>query len=142
VGRGVPDPRKQRKVYPIDPIVAHLAARRSPGSTEPATSQLAEAALATAIFRAVEGDAADRFGRPGHLFFFKSPNGAEVDFVVQPGPFAAEAKYTDTPFSVGARAMVANFGGGLVLSRGAIDVSRDTPTIPASVFAWLLDQPW
>jgi len=57
---GIPDVRKQRKVYPIDPFLARLPARHTPGAFEPDASRLAEAALAAAIFRAVEGDAVDR----------------------------------------------------------------------------------
>ncbi len=78
---GVPDVRKQRKVYPIDPLVVRLPARRSPEANEPATSQLAEAALGVAIFRAVEGDALDRFGRPGHLFCYRTSGGGEWNLI-------------------------------------------------------------
>ncbi|MBI4321617.1 MAG: ATP-binding protein [Chloroflexi bacterium] len=137
---GVPDVRKQRKVYPIDPFIAHLPARRLPGAYEPGLSQLAEAALAVALFRAVEGDAVDRFGRPGHLFFYRTPGGGEVDFVVLPGPRAAESKYIDTASTREARAIVSNFGGGLLLTRSAIDLRQGVTILPAALFAWLLDQ--
>ena len=137
---GVPDMRKQRKVYPIDPFIAHLPARRSPGAIDPTISQMAEAALAAAIFRAVQGDTIDHFGRSGHLFFYRTSSGGEVDFVALPGPWAAESKYIDTPSTREARAMVANFGGGLLLTRGAIDLSPGVTIIPAALFAWLLDQ--
>ena len=137
---GVPDVRKQRKVYPIDPFLAYLPARRSPGAYEPAISQVAEAALGVAIFRAVEGEAIDRFGRPGHLFFYRTSSGGEVDFVVLPVPRAAESKYVDSPSTREARAMVANFDGGLLLTRGAIDLRPGVTIIPAALFAWLLDQ--
>lgn len=137
---GVPDVRKQRKVYPVDPFLARLSSRRSPGAREPTASQLAESALAVAIFRAVEGEAVDRFGRPGHLFFLRTSSGGEVDFVVLPGPRAAESKYIDSPSTRETRAMVANFGGGLLLTRGAIDLRPEVTIIPAAIFFWLLDQ--
>ena len=137
---GVADIRKQRKVYPIDPFLARLPARRSPGAYEPDASRLAEAALAVAIFRSIEGDAVDRFGQPSKLFFYRTPNGTEVDFVVPPVPRAAESKYVDAPSTRAAQAMVANFGGGLLLTRGAIDLQPDVTVIPAALFAWLLDQ--
>jgi hypothetical protein len=41
------------------------------------------------------------------------------------------------------KAMIANFGGGLLLTRGAIDLEQHVPrvtVIPAAVFTWLLDQ--
>lgn len=138
---GVPDVRRQRKVYPIDPVIARLPARRSPGAIEPEASQVAEAALATSIFRAVEGSPVDRFGQPGRLFWYRTSSGGEVDFVVLPGPRAAESKYVDAPSTREARAMVANFGGGLLLTRGAIDLRAGVTILPAAVFAWLLDQP-
>jgi len=137
---GVPDVRKQRKAYPTDPFLARLPARRSPGAYEPDASRLAEAALAAAIFRSVEGDAVDRFGRPGRLFFYRTPNGTEVDFVVPPGPRAAESKYVDEASTRAGRAMVVNFGGGLLLTRSAIDLRPGVTTMPAALFAWLLDQ--
>ena len=137
---GVPDVRKQRKVYPIDPLIVRLPARRSPGAFEPSISQVAEATLAVAIFRAVEGDAIDRFGRPGQLFFHRTSGGGEVDFVVLPGPLAAESKYIDSASTREARAMVSNFGGGLLLTRSAIDLRPGVTIVPAALFAWLLDQ--
>lgn len=103
-------------------------------------SQVAEAALAVAMFRAVEGDAIDRIDRPGHLFFHRTSSGGEVDFVVLSGSRAAESKYVDTPSTRAARAMVASFGGGLLLTRTAIDLRPGVTIIPAALFAWLLDQ--
>lgn len=137
---GVPDVRKQRKVYPIDPFLARLPARRAAGAYEPDTSRLAESALALAIFRAIEGDAVDRFGRAGNLFFYRTAAGGEVDFLVLPGPRAAESKYIDAASTREASALVASFGGGLLLTRGAIDLRQDVTILPASLFAWLLDQ--
>jgi predicted AAA+ superfamily ATPase len=149
---GVPDVRRQRKVYPVDPFLAHLPSRRARGAYDPEPSRLAEAALAAAIFRAVEGDAVDRFGEPEGLFYFRSASGTEVDFVVPtfdgttPGAgraYAAESKYVDAVTANDSKAMLANFGGGLLLTRGAIDLEQHMPdvkVIPAALFAWLLDQ--
>lgn len=150
---GVPDIRRQRKIYPIDPFLARLPARRAPGAFDPEPSRLAEAALAAAIFRAVGGDAIDRFGEPGHLFYYRSPRGAEVDFIVpsfgvgpehERGAYAAESKYVDAVTVNDSKAMVVNFGGGLLVTRGAIDLEQQTPgvtVLPAGLFTWLLDQP-
>ena len=137
---GVPDMRAQRKVYPIDPFLARLPARRSPGAYEPDASRLAEAALATAIFRAVEGDAVDRFSQPERLFFYRTSASAEVDYLVLPGPRAAEAKYVDSASRRESLAMVNRFGGGLLLTRGVIDIQPEVTIIPAALFAWLLAQ--
>ncbi len=140
---GVADLRKQRKVYPIDPFIAHLPSRHSPEAQDPDFSRLAEAALASAIFRSVEGDAVDRFGQPSRLFYYRSPRGGaggEVDFVVIPGRRAAESKYVDTVSRAEARALVANYGGGLVLTRGGLDLAVAPLFLPAALFAWLLSQ--
>ena len=141
---GVADLRKQRKIYPIDPLIARLPRRHSPDAFEPEQSRLAEAALAIAIYRAVEGQAADRFGEPSRLFYYRSSQGAEVDFVVLPGRRAAESKYVDSATLREARAMTASFGGGLLLTRSAFDLGLDplagVVAIPAAIFAWLLAQ--
>ncbi len=39
-----------------------------------------------------------------------------------------------------ARAMVTNFGGGLLLTRSALDLQAGVTIIPAAIFTWLLDQ--
>lgn len=136
----VADVRRQRKAYPIDPVLAHLPARISLGALEPHASKLAEAAVAVALFRSVEGNAIDRFGRPHRLFFYRTSNGTEVDFIVPPGPRALEVKYVDSPTSRDAAAMVSNFGGGLLLTRSAVDIKPGVTVIPTALFAWLLEQ--
>jgi predicted AAA+ superfamily ATPase len=137
---GLPDLRKQRKLYPLDPFLAQLPSRLSMGAYEPDQTRLAEAALAAAIFRSVEGDVVDRFGQPGRVYFYRSGKGAEVDFVVPAGPYAAEAKYIDRASVGEARAMVANFGGGLLLTRSAIDIQPGVTILPAAIFAWLIEE--
>lgn len=137
---GVPDIRSQRKAYPIDPLIGHLPVRLAPAAYEPDASRLAEAALATGLFRSVEGHAVDRFGRPDRLFFYRTRNGTEVDFIALPGPKAAESKYVDVPTKREASAMMANFGGGLMLTRGAIDIQPIVTIVPAALFLWLLEQ--
>ncbi len=141
---GVADLRRQRKVYPIDPFLARLPARLSPDAFEPEPSRLAEAALATAIFRSLEGNAVDRFGEPSRLFYYRSRQGAEVDLLVLPERRVAESKYVDTASLRETRAMTANFVGGLLLTRSAVDFKLDLQgnvvALPAAVFAWLLDQ--
>lgn len=145
---GVPDVRRQRKVYPADPLLARLPSRLSAGAFDPDASRLAEAAIAGAVFRAVEPDAAERFGAPRRLYYYRSQNGAEVDLIVPPvarggAPRALETKYVDAVTAKGSRAMVASFGGGLLVTRGAVDLDQrvqGVTVIPAGIFAWLLDQ--
>ena len=95
----------------------------------------------------------DRFGEPEHLFYYRSASGAEVDFVVpafesgsgqERSTYAAESKYVDAVTGNDSKAIAVNFGGGLLLTRGAIDLQRQGPgitTLPAALFTWLLDQP-
>lgn len=137
---GVPDLRKQRKVYPTDPFLARLPARRSPGVYEPDAGRLAEAALAAAIFRSVEDATIDRFRPASAVLLPSQPGGGEVDFVVLPGPRAAESKHTDAASTREARAMVASFGGGLLLTRSEVDLRPGVTVVPAALFCWLLDQ--
>ena len=63
-----------------------------------------------------------------------------MDYVVFPGPFAAEAKYVDTASTGDARPMLAKYGSGLMLTRSGIALDPRLTVIPAGVFAWLLDQ--
>lgn len=137
---GVPDVKSLRKVYPADPVVARLASWHSPGAGEPDLPKLAESALALAIFRSVEANAVERFHRPDHLFYYRSPSGAEIDFLVSPSRRVAESKYIDTADRRELRAMLANFGEGLLLTRSAVDIQAPGTILPAAVFAWLLDQ--
>ena len=138
---GAPDLRKQRKVYPIDPLVAWLPSRLSAAVAAPDLSQLSEAVLAGALLRAVEGPATGTFGRPHRMFVYRSPSGGEVDFHLTPAGHALESKYIDTASTGDARALLANFRGGLLLTRSAVELQAGFTVLPASVFAWLLDQP-
>lgn len=137
---GVPDLRRQRKVYPIDPALAALPSRLSAEARPPELSQLAEAVLATDLSRAVEGQAIDELAHPSHLFFYRSDRGGEVDFVVFPGPLAAESKYVDVPAVGEARALLAKYGAGIMLTRSAFELSDRLAILPAGLFAWLLAQ--
>lgn len=137
---GVPVPQAQRKVYPIDPAIAALPSLLAGEVASPELSHLSEAVLATALFRATEGNGVDRFACPSRLFFYRSDHQGEVDFVVFPGPLAAEAKYVDAAARGEARSMLAKYGSGLLLTRSGIDLDPQLTIIPAGIFAWLLDQ--
>lgn len=137
--RGLPSPARQRKVYPVDPVVTLLPARLVSDAFGPELTQLAEAALAIALFRAVEGDRVDAFAQPERVFLFRRETGAEVDFLVLPDR-PAESKYSDAVTRREAQSMLANFKRGLLLSRGHADVREPVPIIPSAIFAWLLAQ--
>ncbi|MFN8526849.1 MAG: ATP-binding protein [Chloroflexota bacterium] len=137
---GRPDTRRQRKAYPVDPLVIRVASHRLASDREVPLSQMAEAAIGTAIFRSLEEHQTDRFERPSRLFFYRTSSGGEVDFMVQPGRRAVESKYVDSPTTRESRAMVANFDGGLLLTRAAVDLDPRVTIIPASIFCWLLRQ--
>jgi uncharacterized protein len=137
---GLPDVRSQRKAYPIDPLIALLPGRHDAGAFVPESSRLAELVIATSLFRAVEGTALDRFNRPTRIFFYRTQNGTEVDFIVPPVPHAVESKYVDRVTVRHSAAMVANFGGGLLLTRSAVDIVPAVTVLPAAIFTWLLEQ--
>lgn len=110
-------------------------------TVEPAVSRLAEAVLAVALYRSLEGGAADRLGQPGRLFFYRATDRAEIDFLALPQRLAAEAKYVDTASTRETHAMAAHCGGGLLLTHSAIDLQPGVTILPTAVFTWLLDQP-
>lgn len=138
--KGVPDVNSLRKIYPIDPAIAHLPSRYAPGVGAPDETKLAEAVLAMTIFRSVEGNAIDRFCQPGRLFYFRSANDTEIDYLVLPDRKAAESKYIETPDRRELQGLLANFGEGLLLTHSAVDIVPNGTILPAAVFAWLLEQ--
>ncbi|HZR00386.1 MAG TPA: hypothetical protein VFC93_16410 [Chloroflexota bacterium] len=117
-------------------LPSRLAAEARP----PGLSQPAEAAIAAAPLRTVEGRATDGFARPNWPFVCRSGRGGEVDVVVFPGPLAAESTCVDAA-AVGdaCAARQARLGH----PAGAVGVrslgTRGVP--PGWPFAWLLDQP-
>ena len=50
------------------------------------------------------------------------------------------SKYIDHSPTREVKAMVARFGHGLLLTRGAIDLDPAVTVIPAALFCWLLEQ--
>jgi predicted AAA+ superfamily ATPase len=139
---GAPDLNSMRKFYLTDPVLTLLPRNAAPAIPGPHITQLAEAAAAMAFFRATEGDAVDRFHRPLQVFYHTTKQNTEIDFRVLPADKVADSKYVDSPDHREARAMVANFGHGLLLTRTALDLDHEHAMIlPASVFAWLLRQP-
>jgi hypothetical protein len=83
----------------------------------------------------------DRYGEPGRLFFYRGPSGTEIELLVPPFNAGAESQGRATVAEF--RAMAVNFNGGLVLTRGAIDLEQQVPgvtVLPAGLFTWLSDQ--
>ena len=137
---GIADINSLRKIYPIDPIIAWLSSRQAAGIDSPNLTHLAEAAAAMGLLRTRERNSVDGLRGPKQLFYFRSPNRAEIDFLILPERMAIESKYIDTPDRRELRAMQDNFGDGLLLTRSAVDLQPGGSILPVSVFCWLLDQ--
>ncbi len=135
---GVPEVAKQRKLYPTDPIIARLANLRYGDLRCPSNYQLVEAAAAIAIMRATQGDAIDDFSQPARLFYYRTTANREVDFLVLPQRHAAEAKFIERNDRRELKAMMSNFGDGILLTRNAVDLQSPGTILPAAIFLWLL----
>lgn len=137
---GVPDVARQRKVYLTDPALAALLETLASDAEKVRTGQHAQMVVAAALFRATNGNEVDRFRDPDRLFHFTSRQGSEIDFLVIPERIVVASKYVDTVDRRDGRAMLDNFGGGLVVTRTAIELDGPLTFVPASIFCWLLEQ--
>jgi predicted AAA+ superfamily ATPase len=72
--------RRPRKLYLGDPALASIPAAL--GGPMPSDGGLVENALATALLRHTERDALERFSHPEHLYYWRSSDGREIDFLV------------------------------------------------------------
>lgn len=133
-------PRKEKKLYPADPLLAHLPAQILPGLVPPDETTLAEAALAMALFRAREVQLQEAFSVPRSLFYWKSSSGKEVDFLSgqrQP-QVPVESKYARRVTGQDRLTIRNVFQRGLIASRETLDLDDPVRVIPAPIILALL----
>lgn len=137
--RGGPMLRAQKKLYPVDPLVAGLPARIA-GGAFPSPAALVEALVVTTLFRASELEGAEEFFVPRSVFYWRSAAGGEVDVVCGRGPsrVGVEVKYADRVDERELLTLKRSFGKGVVVTRGLLATEgTSVPRIPAALFAWL-----
>lgn len=148
LSRGAVAPKKNIKLYPVDPLLVQLPRAMLRSTRLPDTPALVESVLALALFRAAELDLMEAFNVPRALYYWRSERASaerEVDFLLDPtgARLAFESKYEHVVLGSDAATLRRVFGGGtlfthheLRLPTGAGDdtVAR----IPAALALWLL----
>jgi hypothetical protein len=128
--------RRPRKLFLGDPALAAIPAAMG-GPTAP-EGALVENALAIALLRAAEPDALDRYSHPDRLFYWRSADGREIDFVLSDPPLAVESKYAQRATGKDYESITKAFGRGVMVSRRDLDLERPVVTIPAGVLLALI----
>jgi len=129
--------RRPRKLYLGDPALAAIPAAL--GGPTPSEGSLVENAIAIALLRDVERDALERFSHPDRLFYWRSSDGREIDFLVTGDqPLTIESKYVERPSGKDYESIVKAFGRGVMVSRREVETDRSVLTVPAGVLLALL----
>jgi len=144
---GQPLPGAQYKLYLVDPILAWMPSRTSPGLPEPDFTQLTESVLAVALARRLDEITEGRWADGDTVGYCRSASGAEFDFapvrVATPaGPTLTtpiESKWVDTGWLGEARAINSKYGHGILATKSILDLEHDVWAIPASLVALLLE---
>lgn len=138
--RGGFEPRKQRKVYFLDPLFAdvHTAAASGPRTAPP--DGILEGIVASTLFRSASEHLTQSDPTLGSIGYWRSSDGREIDFVVDDP--ASEARRIpvevkgDASAGIGAAvsAMRRTFKRGIVVTRTVFDPRDDILIVPAPVF--------
>ena len=128
--------RRPRKLYLGDPALAAIPGVL--GGPAPSEGALVENALAIALLRA-DRSALEGFAHPDHLYYWRSADGREVDFLVtEPALVAVESKYAAHRTGKDYESMTKAFGRGIMVSRRDVELDREVLTVPAGVLLALL----
>ncbi|HXC25892.1 MAG TPA: ATP-binding protein [Gemmatimonadaceae bacterium] len=136
-------PRRQRKVYFMDPLFGLIAPALIPGARRPPDDGVAENLVATALFRSAARALVQADAVPGAVAYWRSSNDRELDFVVprtrgkrgHHGRIPIEVKGdAEARISQARLAIQRAFGEGVVVSRTKYAWASDVPTIPLAVF--------
>ncbi len=148
LSKGMVAPKKNIKLYPVDPLLMQLPRAMLRSTRVPDVSALVEAVLALALFRAAELDLMEAFHVPRTLFYWRSERSSaerEVDFLLDPtgARLAFESKYERSVQGFDAATLRRVFGGGTLFTREELRLpggaEEDTVArIPAALALWLL----
>lgn len=132
--------KKAKKLYPTDPLLAHLPQRILPGVLTLDEAALTEAVLAMALFRTREAHLQEAFSVPQSLFYWRSASGNEIDFLSgKPArSVPVESKYAGRVTGQDRLAIRNKFQRGLVASRETLDLDDSVRVIPTPVVLALL----
>ena len=145
VGGGF-EPRKQRKIYFIDPLLGHVPAALSPGARRPDEDGMLEGLVAAGLFRSSIDYATQAEPLPGAFGCWRSTRGRELDFVLPSSRggkgqdrMAVEVKGDGAADIHGAVLSIRRtFGHGMVVTRTRFEPDADIPLIPVPVLLAVL----
>lgn len=132
-------PRKQKKLYFVDPAAARLPRMLLGGMPLPLPA-VVENLVAVALYRTAEQSPVEAFATPQRVFYWRSTSGREVDFVVRLADriVPVEVKYQTSISGYDREAVRRAFGNGILLTRAELDLSGPVRTLPAALFLWML----
>jgi len=133
------------KIYVADPLLAQLPAAVLGTKAVPDITNLAEAAVAIAIFRAHESDLQTSFGSGSTVYYYVTQRGNEIDFIVPTddtltNSHPVEVKYVDDVSGQDTLPITNAFHRGLLLTHGVLNLAGEIKHVPAAFFAYLLHQ--
>lgn len=143
VGRQSLEPKKQRKIYLIDPLYAEIPRALIPGTQLPKEDGMVENLVAVGLFRSSASTMIQAGAIPGAVGYWRSSNDKEIDFVVprvsdtnNPARFPVEVKGDNATGITSARLSIkqSSFNRGIVVSRTRFDWNEEVPVLPV----WML----
>jgi predicted AAA+ superfamily ATPase len=132
--------RKNKKLYPVDPLVGQIPHVVQPGGPQMPSGPKIESIVGVSVYRAEEPEPVEGFSQPRAVFYWRSNQGREVDFLsgVSKGKIPIEVKFKSS-ISGRDRLVIRNsFGEGVILSNRELDLDHPVRTVPAAIFLWLL----
>lgn len=137
-------PRKQRKVFFMDPLFATIPRQLVPGARQPNTDGSIENLVAIALYRSVATSLVQAEPEPGAVGYWKSSKGRELDFVVPSRVWkrlAVEVKGdSDSGISRARSAIARTFGRGVIVSRTKYAWDDAVPVIPVALLLAVLNE--
>lgn len=141
LGGGGLQPRRQRKVYFMDPILGLIAPAFNQGVRSAPADAMVENLIGVGLFRSAAQTLVQADAVPGSIAYWRSSNDRELDFVVPSANTSVHARFpievkgdADSQISAATRAIRAGFGAGLVVTRSKYREDASVPHIPAPVF--------
>ena len=132
--------RSEKKVYPVDPLVARLAAEINGRQRyTPDLTRAVESLLAVGLFRASGADPSAAFGVQQSVFYYRSTSNREVDFLVGERRTPFESKYAESVSRRDVQVMEQTFGRGVLATKNQLDLNGKTVLIPCAVLLCMLD---
>ncbi|MGH8326404.1 MAG: DUF4143 domain-containing protein, partial [Steroidobacteraceae bacterium] len=140
--RGGFEPRKQRKVYFLDPLFADVHVAATSGARTASPDGILEGIVASALFRSASEHLTQSDPTLGSIGYWRSSDDREIDFVVDDAAslgginrFPVEVKGDAATGIKGAvSSMRRTFKRGIVVTRTVLDIQDDVLAVPAAVF--------